>query len=101
MKCLAKMDVCFVWYSLLSYGDKFCVDGCACWILLQQMPTFQFYFEGELVSTLLGADKAKLEAMLKELSAKDSSEPEPKEAEIVEEKRGLKAFFKMLFRVRS
>lgn len=60
------------------------------------MPTFQFYFEGELVNTLLGADKVKLEAMLKELASKESSEPEPVESEIVQEKRGFKAFLRML-----
>lgn len=50
---------------------------------VQQMPTFQLYFEGELVNSLLGADKDRLEAAIQELlDKKGTQQPQQEDTQV-------------------
>ncbi|GMH38328.1 hypothetical protein BSKO_06212 [Bryopsis sp. KO-2023] len=67
---------------------------------IQSMPTFQFYFEGDMINTLMGADKEKLEFLIKELASKETQEPSPEEGGDADaaEKKGVREFFKRMFK---
>eukprot|EP00803_Ostreobium_quekettii_P002894 evm.model.scf_898EXC.2 EVM.evm.TU.scf_898EXC.2 scf_898EXC:27086-29129(+) len=68
---------------------------------IESMPTFQGYYKGKLIGQVAGADKEKLEELIKKVAELGDENDEDEGGEWYDQPKKKRSFFKRLFKKSS